>query len=276
MAKRTQHFDPRQNMNGETFEIFHYLDMSTRHLDAHYHDFYEIFFFLDGDVDYWIDGSVYALQPGDLLLIPPTSLHRPVPRSESNVYERMVLWINRAYLAGIQDGILERCFVGEQRLFRPDAAEWGQMHGLARQLVKESYGNGYASGCCAYGLLLQLLTVINRAVRNDTAEDVAGTPTFITEVLRYIGDHFQEPLSLDDLAAHFYLNKFYLSHEFRRSVGTGIHQYITLKRLHFAYERLSEGVPAGQVCGMCGFSDYTAFYKAFKAEYGISPAACKP
>ena len=51
MAKKTQRFDPRQNMNGNTYEVFHYLDLCTRHLDAHYHDFYEIFCFIDGDVD---------------------------------------------------------------------------------------------------------------------------------------------------------------------------------------------------------------------------------
>ncbi len=275
MARRTQLFDPRQNMKGDTYEIFHYLDMASRHLEAHYHEFYEIFFFLDGEVDYWIDGSVYHLQAGDLLLIPPTSLHRPLPLSDSDVYERMVLWLNGGFLSSIQDGLLEKCFKGEQRLLRPDVSERGHLQSLARQLVKECYGNGYAAESCAYGLLLQLLTAVNRAARNEDAWDTDSTKTFITEVLDYIGAHFREPLSLDHLASHFYLNKYYLSHEFRKAVGTGIHRYITLKRLYFAYERLREGAPAGEVCEQCGFSDYTAFYKAFKAEYGISPAACK-
>ena len=52
MRHKAQRFDPRQDMQGEKFEIFHYHDIGTRHLDAHYHDFYEVFCFLDGEVDY--------------------------------------------------------------------------------------------------------------------------------------------------------------------------------------------------------------------------------
>ena len=36
MPKR---FDPRQDMNSPDFEVFHYLDPGTRHMEANYHDF---------------------------------------------------------------------------------------------------------------------------------------------------------------------------------------------------------------------------------------------
>lgn len=273
MARRTQHFDPRQNMQGDSYEVFHYLDMASRHLEAHYHDFYEIFLFQDGEVDYWIDGSLYHLQPGDLLLIRPTELHRPVPRTDSDVYERTVLWLDRTYLSAIGDGQLEACFADGRHLLRPDPARQGHIRALTQQLVEEVYGGGYGGDLCAFGLLLQLLTAINRATRGSTAVDADRTPTLITSVLTYIGAHFHEPLTLDGLAAHFFVSKYHLSHEFRRAVGTGVHRYITMKRLNSAYERLTAGQAPGQVSIQCGFTDYTAFYKAFKAEFGVSPTA---
>ena len=281
MPKKTQRFDPRQNMNGDTYEIFHYLDIQTRHLDAHYHDFYELFFFIDGDVDYWVDGDVYHLQPGDLLLIHPTALHKPIPRTDTNVYERIVLWISRPYLASIEGGLFQECFdtsnQDQPRLLRLSAGEKGRVHPLLHDLVKEFYSDRFAAKSCAYGLLLQLLTAINRiARRRDTASAEAySTPTFISDILAYIGTHYQEDLTLDRLAAHFFINKYYLSHEFKKAVGTGVHRYITLKRLNSAYDLLQEGHAPGPVSLQCGFSDYTAFYKAFMAEYGISPAACR-
>ena len=78
MPKITKRFDPRQTMNGDTFEISHYLDMKTRHLDAHYHDFYEIYFFIAGKVTYNIESRNFTLSPGDILLISPHELHQPL------------------------------------------------------------------------------------------------------------------------------------------------------------------------------------------------------
>lgn len=274
MAKRTQHFDPRQSMRGDTYEVFHYQDIESRHLEAHYHDFYEIYFFLDGEMDYWINGTLYHLQAGDLLFINPTELHRPVPRGDGNTYERMVLWLNRSYLAGIENGLLESCFELNRRLLRPDPATKGHIQALATRLVEESYSEDFGSKCCSYGLLLQLLCLINRTALNNSP-DVPVTPTLISQVLSYLGTHFNEHLTLDMLANHFFISKYYLSHEFHRTVGVSVHRYITLKRLNYAYDLLSEGHPAGQVALLCGFGDYTAFYKAFKAEYGISPSTLK-
>lgn len=278
MPNKTQRFDPRQNMNGSTYEIFHYLDIKTRHLDAHYHDFYEIFFFLDGDVDYWIDGSLYHLKPGDVLLINPTELHKPVPRTETENYERIVLWINKNYLSEIEGGILEKCFDTESetysKILRLNSKEKNQMILLTKQFVSEYYGDEFAGECCTFGLLLQTMSFINRVSlsRDATTTKKYTSSTFIAEVLSYIGEHFCDKLSLDELSAHFFINKYYLSHEFKRAVGTSLHRYITLKRLNKAYNLLEEGTSPSQTSILCGFGDYTNFFRAFKAEYGISPA----
>ena len=45
------------------------------------------------------------------------------------------------------------------------------------------------------------------------------------------------------------------------------------KEQHMERQLLNTGMSAGQVSTACGFSDYTSFYRAFKAEYGIRPGA---
>ena len=276
MAKKTQHFNPRQSMNGDSYEIFHYLDMASRHLEAHYHEFYELYFFVAGDMDYWIEGSLYHLQPGDLLLIDPMALHKPVPRSDEDRYERIVLWIHKNYLASIQNGELEACFQTGQRLLRPAAADSRQISQLLQRLTEEYYSADPCSQSYAFGLLLQLMATVNRAVGEHIPgeEENYSSPTIITEVLSYINTHYRQALTLEHLANHFFINKYYLSHQFRKTVGTGVHRYITLKRLHYAYDALLEGIPAGEAAVQSGFSDYTAFYKAFRSQYGISPTDC--
>ncbi len=280
MPKKTQRFDPRQDMNIDTYEVFHYLDMESHHLDAHYHDFYEIFCFIEGDVDYWIDGSLYHLKPGDVLLIKPTALHKPVPKKETKIYERIVLWLDKKYLSSIEDGIFEKCFSSENsahnKILRLSSNDKNQLLSLAQKLVKEYYNEEFGSKSCSYGILLQFMTLINRIAQTRDAESSKkySTPTFIADVLEYINEHYSEKLSLDKLASHFFLNKYYLSHEFKKSVGTSVHRYITLKRLNIAYNLLADGVSPSHAYIMCGFGDYTSFFRAFKAEYGVSPYAC--
>ena len=75
MASRTQRFESRQSMQGKRFEVFHYREKKTEKLQVHHHDFFEIYFLLNGQVTFRVEGSDYLLEPGDLLLINPQELH---------------------------------------------------------------------------------------------------------------------------------------------------------------------------------------------------------
>ena len=97
VRERAQSFDPRQVMHRENFEIFHYRDLRTGFVEVHHHDFYEVYFLLDGNLSYWVDGRIIRMTPGDLLFISPMELHHPVPESEDTVCERFVLWIHKDY-----------------------------------------------------------------------------------------------------------------------------------------------------------------------------------
>jgi len=70
------------------------------------------------------------------------------------------------------------------------------------------------------------------------------------------------------------VSKYHLSHEFSSIVGTSVYRYIMLKRLLIAKQMLSSGISPGAVCINCGFGDYANFFRAFKAQYGISPRDC--
>ena len=74
-------------------ECHHYLDRVPPQVEYHEHEFYEIFFFLSGDVSYIIEGSTYQLRPGDILLTSNEDIHKPEVRA-GKPYERYVIWIN--------------------------------------------------------------------------------------------------------------------------------------------------------------------------------------
>ena len=191
---------------------------------------------------------------------------------QGSIYERMVLWIDRNYLSSLctENTDLSACFDGQTNLLRPGKVRGAQLQGLLESLAREYYDEQLGSAICAQGLLMQFLVELNRLARKNMGK-VLAEPDLVSQVIAYIGNHYQENLTLESLAGQFYVSKFYLSHEFRERVGVSIHRYIIFRRLLQARDLMTAGVNPGQVYQICGFGDYANFYRAFKAEYGISP-----
>ena len=76
MAKNLQtKFSTRQYMLSRDFEIYYYNEPASEKVSIHSHDYYEFYFFLEGDVSIWIEGEQYPLKYGDMVLIPPGIKH---------------------------------------------------------------------------------------------------------------------------------------------------------------------------------------------------------
>lgn len=267
-------FDPRQAMNRPDYEIFHYHDRRMQEVPLHHHDFYEIYYFLHGRVEYLVEGRTYTLLPDDVLLISPMELHRPLVAPEAD-YERMVLWISRDCLQAdsAENAPLLRCFSGGRNLYHAGRTPVGT---LFRTLAEETESAEPASGLCARGVFLQLLGEVCRLVLTSAqAAEARQEVPLVTQVLDYITEHYAETLSLDALAERFFVSKYYLSHQFSETVGTSIHRYMILKRLQQARELITEGSSPGEACMRCGFQDYANFYRAFRSVYGMNPNECR-
>ena len=277
MANSAHRFDSRQSMNDPQFEIFHYRDQKMETVGVHHHDYYEVYYLLGGSVNFQVEGKLFHLQRGDLLFINPQELHQ-AQVDKDTVYERYVLWMSRNYLEhlGGEQIDLTGCFdqtaPGHTNLLRPDKMHRAVLQDLLEKINTEFYGGEADCRLYAQGLLTQFMVEVNRLTRSGEAgHKKAEEPDVISQVLSYIGSHYQENLTLAGLADEFYISKYYLAHEFSRRVGTSVYRYVTFRRLMQAKELITSGMTPGAVYRHCGFGDYANFYRAFKAEYGISP-----
>ena len=275
MAYNLQRFDPRQEMRGRDFELQHKRDFNLKDVDLHHHDFFEIYFLLTGDVTYLIDGKIVHVMPGDLLLIAPQQLHQVCIQPEMSAYERYVLWVDPSVIRRLSSG---------QSDLSVGLADWGRHLRLKPQdrsrvqstlelLHREMDAADYGSDLLRQSLLTQLLVTVNRlATQQDPwMEESSQTDHAVEQVMGYVNLHYSEPLTLDMLAEQFFVSKYHLSREFNRKMGTSIYHYIQKKRLLIAQQLMDQGKRPNEVYCLCGFNDYTCFYRAFKAEYGISP-----
>lgn len=278
MPNKFQHFNTRQKMKGDSYEIFHYQDRHLGPVALHHHDFYEVYFFLGGSVDYLVEGQTYRLQPGDLLLISPLELHQPIIHPDRDPYQRIVLWINPEFLHqySTADTSLVHCFdisrPAHTNLLRLPAQQQEAIRVTMDELLHQTESDQFGRDILCQALLLQFLVQLNRLIPDgENAPPQEKEATLTDRVIAYIGDHYSQPLSLDSLAEQFFVSKYHLSHEFARVMGVSVYRYITLKRLLIAKQMLSTGLRPTSVYEACGFRDYANFYRAFKAEYGCSP-----
>ena len=266
-----QRFDSRQTMQRTDFEVFHYRDRQLRSVGLHYHDFYEVYYFRGGQVEYRIEGQVYQLQPGDLLLLPPQALHQ-VFVSPGIPYERTVLWINSNYLQSMGNRLTE-CFQNRPQtghLLRPSPAQADRIRQLFSGLCEEYCKPEDFSDILCQGMLTQLMAELNRMTPQINLP--ASKPQdLVDQVLSHIHNHYWEAITLESLAETFFVSKYHLAHQFRKRVGTSIYRYILFRRLSLAKEMMASGTAPGQVSRSCGFLDYANFYRAFRSQYGISP-----
>ena len=91
------------------------------------------------------------------------------------------------------------------------------------------------------------------------------------KICDYIHQNLEDDLSLERIAANFYVSKYHIAHIFKDNMGISLHQYILKKRLHASRQAILSGEPISRIFPQYGFKDYTSFFRAFKKEYGISP-----
>ena len=277
--KQAHRFDPRQDMGREDFELQYKRDTYLQDVELHHHDFHELYFLISGDVTYTIESRQYHVMPGDLLLISPQELHQICIRPEMSDYERFVLWVDPQLLNRISTPLSDLSLnlasdsPRQSNLLRLKPEDAGHVQKLFEQLWQESENEGYGSDLLRQSLLIQLLVTINRLATHPSGyfEEETHSSRAVSSVVDYVNLHYNEPLSLDMLADLVYVSKYHLSHEFNRQVGTSVYRYIQKKRLLIARQLLAQGVRPNEVFSKCGFTDYAGFYRAFRAEYSISP-----
>lgn len=277
--RQAHRFDPRQKMAHEDFELQYKRDTYLQDVELHHHDFHELYFLISGDVTYTIESRQYHVLPGDLLLISPQELHQICIRPEMSAYERYVLWVDPQLLSRVSTPLsnlsenLAPRSTKHENLLRLKPEDRSRVQKLFEQLWQEYENESYGSDLLRQSLLIQLLVTINRLAADPSGhlEGMTHSSKAVSEVVDYVNLHYNEPLSLDMLADLVYVSKYHLSHEFNRQVGTSVYRYIQKKRLLIARQLLAQGKRPNDVYSSCGFTDYAGFYRAFRAEYSVTP-----
>ena len=263
------------------FRVFRLKDAELKPIPFHYHDFHKIIMFLDGAVDYVIEGKTYHLAPRDIVFVTAGEIHRPIFTDDNKEYERIVIYVAPDFLRRWQEqdnehADLSQCFAYAQENSSVMHQPPGTSHDLLfhmDKLEKTARGHGFANGLFTEIMFIEFMILLNRSLHEHELSGLtnASYDPKIHEIMTYINAHLSEELSIDDLAAKAYISKFYLMRKFKADTGYSIHQYIRSKRLLLARDLLKTDMSITTICEEVGFADYSTFSRAFKERFKCSP-----
>ncbi len=122
-------------------------------------------------------------------------------------------------------------------------------------------------------LILQILYTLNPLL-NESAQD-SGSVTYPLHqrVASYIDSHIQEPLRLEDIAAHFSTTPITLNRTFKEHYHTTPKQYILNVKISVAKQLLaSTKLPINRISVFLSFSNQNHFSTTFLKLTGCSPS----
>jgi AraC-like DNA-binding protein len=194
-------------------------------------------------------------------------------------YERIIIWVNSSFLNkhNLDNNDLLSCFqlaqTQKNNLLRLDTELLMGIKNILAQLENACISLEFGSSILKNSLFIQLIVLINRffLVKDGNDKEDIEYDEYINSVIDYINKNINCDLSIDSIAAAFYMSKYYLMHKFKKQTGYTIHNYIVKKRLILAKGLLQSGLTVTEVCDECGFEDYSNFLRAFKKMYGLAP-----
>jgi len=273
-------FTNRQFMVNPDFELYHYKSDEPIEVDLHHHDFNEIFILLSGDVDYFIDGKVYNLSPGDMLLINSSELHRPYIKPGA-AYERIVFFIRPEFILSrnAPGANLMICFESNKKdynhLLHPQDEMYDTIKETLTKIFMISNSSEYASEVLKELYITEFLIYVNQSFISQyrKTKPPRVQNKLLDKIIDYIAENINGDLSLDTLAGKFFISKYHLAHQFKNHTGISLHQFVKYKRLLIARSLLREGSSVTDTCALSGFGDYNNFIRSFKQMYNTTPKA---
>jgi len=268
----------REGYLEENYHYFHLRDTAGQERDFHFHEFDKIVLLLSGRVEYAVEGSSYDLRPWDILLVKHHAIHKAMI-DKSEPYERIILYLDGAYYdqllpeAGLTGCFDEADRRGEYRLV-PDEAQRKELEETIRAFERAARDERFGAQTMRDTYIVQLLVQIGRISPEPEPEETRYDPK-IRQTLSYINENLCGALTVGELAERVYLSRYHFMRLFKAQTGETVHTYIRQKRLLYAARLIREGEPANRAAAEAGFQDYSAFYRAFRLSFGISPGTLK-
>lgn len=235
-----------------------------------YQEGHAFFLLQKGSVQVKIDGSGRVLKQGDIFLLPPDTQAAISPVTPNTLIR---LELDRIYIESLVP-------LGRSLQYNADSVPEKERENLAK-ILEDIFGAYYEQDnekkMAAYLYLLSdHLTKHCLGGPADPERQDLRFAERINDITALVHAHYNQSITLGDLAERLYLSPQYLSKFIKKNLGISFSRYLTGIRLeHAKNELLQTDHPITGIALNNGFPNVAAFNKAFREAFRLSPSAYK-
>lgn len=237
--------------------------------DLQSHDYFELYILLEGTRLFFIDDKFFSVTAPAVCIIPPFRMHK----TEGDAYKRININVSTDLLSAHEKNFLNK--LGEKVAFKFDVEKSALFLSLLEKASTHNPQNALDKQPIEAFIHVLLHLMKQDCLLPFTKHmefPKAKSKSTITEIIEYIGHHYKENFSINDICAKFFISKNTLCLQFRDLMHCSIMQYRQFIRISKAKELLAstqKGID--EIAEECGFSSANYFSLIFKKEVGISP-----
>ena len=250
-----------------------YSDVAWRY-DMHLHSAVEIVVTLEGCVDYQVEDQVYHIRKNQVLIVPPNVSHalsmgenskrllflfEPEPILEMRDIKKIQRSLEKVFFLQNDDETQHRIFDMLLKIY--DCYQQREM---------------MFNTLCFSDLLRIYALLSQQYLAGDFPQRQKESPVMDREVIssamNYIDSHYQEDVSLEEVAAFTGFSRCYFSRSFKKQTGYSFRDYLSQRRIQGAMELLIHtDKPMNQVARESGFNSIATFNRTFREYKNCTP-----
>lgn len=236
-----------------------------------FHDYYEIYFLLEGTRDFFIENKLYRITSPSACIIPPFLMHK----TEGEAYERINVYLSEKLLSENDKNFLNK--LGETPVYSLTEEQSSFISSVLSQATKLTNKN-------VEQLKTAKLNFVKTVIYYLQSQNLLPLPELgftrhgkrtdesILKIVAYLNENYREHVTLDELSNKFFLSKNTLCTRFKKEMKCSIISYVTSVRLNKAKMYLSStNYSMEKIADLCGFPSANYFGLIFKKHHGISP-----
>ena len=218
----------------------HYYTNIRKYNPVHWHSAVELIYILNGNAKIAIEGKDYPVVAGEFVVIDSNQLHEFRCRGESMM---VVIHFSRSSMKNFIPNLDEyhfQCARAELQKEKLDAylEICELLKGLPPLYVMHPTGYKLKSQAIAMEIFFELVNQFAETGEWVQKPEKRENLERMEEIIEYIELHHKELISLESIAAHFYLSREYFSRFFRKNMGVTFTRYVNQVRLMHIYQEI--------------------------------------
>jgi len=245
----------------------------------HAHNYFQIYFVLQGRLIHHIKDGQAELNPGDAFILPPNVPHYiEIAENGVNFFalsflpefllpneNKMVTDFLQTLTTSPIEKILPRLVLPHRDILFAES--------MLQRIDFEFQSKNTGKETMIQASVLVLLTLFARIYFEEHAESITLELKKQTALhcMEYVENHFDEDLTLDEISRRFAMSRTAFCNVFSSVAGTSFREFLNQVRIQKACELLKSGEKASITAEKCGFADFSTFHRNFKKIMGLSP-----